>query len=171
MWHQCVRGRINSTSVNNALCKLAIISAAALNSLHSESAHGPLGSPTSAQATALRGIISRTLDMWDRLVALGKQPAREPGAIWSRKGSAVCPLKANLVDTPISAAQCDPLPRLPPAWRACVTDATVMFPRLHDGLARFPKIRESERAEYIKIIVAQIKAGKLALASFWADES
>lgn len=97
---------------------------------------------------------------------MNKAPKRKAGAVWRGDGDeAIQPLRADLVDVPIKAAQCDPLTRLPPEKRDVVTDTSALFPSTHSGLQLFKGIRGSQREEYIKIVVAQLKAGKLGLSS------
>ena len=166
LWLRCTASRALHPEVDKGLLQYTLVSVAAFNSLHAEPVSGPLGRPTSAQATAITNIINKTLHMWDRLVALGKAPAQAAGQVW-RGGSdeAIQPLRADLTDVPICAAQCNPPPRLPLEWRNVVTNPSRMFPSVHSGLQFFQSICGGQRAEYIKIVVAQLKAGNLGLAS------
>ena len=166
LWRRCSSGRVLDATVRASLFKLVLVATAALNSLHAEADVGELGPPTVAQSAAIANIANKVLHMWDRLVSLGKRTGRVAGGVWTGTGDdAIQPLQANLVDTPITAAACDPLPRLPAEWQGIVTSSSVMFPHAHPRLRHFGDLRGRQRSEYVKLVTEQLRAGKLALAS------
>ena len=73
-------------------------------------------------------------------------------------------LDAARVDCPERAGTCDPLPLLPDEVRAKLLDPEALFSEAPPGLERFPGFYAGRPTEYHKLIVRQLRCGKLSLA-------
>ncbi len=93
---------------------------------------------------------SLDVDAWD---------AFEPDA-----GEAKLELDAARVDCPERVGTCDPLPLLLDEVRARLLDAEALFCEAPPGLERFRGFYAGRRAEYLKLVVRQLRCGKLSLA-------
>ena len=74
-------------------------------------------------------------------------------------------LQADRVDVLPQAGACDPLPCLPPQARALVEDELRMFAEAPGGLAVYEDVVSEDRQEYVKLVVRQLRAKQLGLAS------
>ena len=71
---------------------------------------------------------------------------------------------AEAVDGLGVSGECDPLDCLPRDIRAVIMDESLMFPDSPPGLNNFSCVPEESRPEYIKLVVKQLRCGKVGLA-------
>ena len=107
---------------------------------------------------SLRGLQDVRAGSWERFL-----PDFVP---FADKGSATCfqELVADRVDNLRLAAACDPTPSLPVAVQTVVADSEALFAGAPRGLELFENFSAGSRVEYVKLIVAQLRCGKLGLS-------
>ena len=132
-------------------------------------ASGPL-KLTAVQHDVVRRIIDRSLDMELRL-----QDA-QPGSwelhvpdwvpILERPGGPeLGGLSAERVDVLPMAGQCDPVPCLPRAVQDMVCNDECLFGNAPPSLAHYENVLPKDRAEYVKLVVRQLRARQLGLTA------
>ncbi len=73
-------------------------------------------------------------------------------------------LDAARADCPERAGTCDPMPLLPADVHEQLLDADKLFSNAPAALERFPGFYAGARAEYLKLVIRQLRCGKLCLA-------
>ncbi len=68
------------------------------------------------------------------------------------------------MDCPERAGTCDPMPLLPEDVRAQLVDADWLLCAAPAGLDRFHGFYAGQRDEYLKLVVRQLRCGKVCLA-------
>ena len=120
------------------------------------------------QRTALRTVGRRVSAYVDRLLSSDLIAAPGP-ASWepfqSRGCASPLQLVAALVDCPDRAGTCDPLKLLPRKWTDVITDSKTMFPDPPAGLDRFSGFYAGDRADYVKLVLRQLRCGKTILCN------
>ena len=121
---------------------------------------------SAAQRAALDNIESALQEFTERLLSCSSGPfgpgawdVFEPNAVEQR-----LELDAACVDCPERAGTCDPMPLLPEDVRAQLLDADGLFSAAPAGLDRFPGFYAGQRDEYLKLVVRQLRCGKIGLA-------
>ena len=90
-------------------------------------------------------------------------PASAWGHFQSRGNTKPLRLDAALVDYPKTAGTCDPVRLVSGEVAAMISDASVVFPRVPEGLDRFSTFHAGDRCEYLKLTVELLRCGKLRL--------
>ncbi len=122
---------------------------------------------TAAQSNVIRTVARKCVDLVCRIAAAEADPMRmcidtflQPPANVARPS-----LVAERVDNISAAGTCDPMPYLTPAVAAQVADPGKIFPSGARGSLNFGLAKDVVRAEYISLVVTQLRCGKLGLAS------
>ena len=129
---------------------------------------------TVSQCTIIKRIVSRAFDSlcglqevmegsWERFLPDFVTPFDKTS------GAHFQDLVAARVDNLQVAAACDPTPCLPTQVQKLVTDGNMLFPNAPGGLEHFEKFSAGSRKEYAKLIVAQLRCGKLGLSKYCKD--
>ena len=122
---------------------------------------------TAAQCEALRIIVTAAIALAERLSSVGRREAEHTWSSFEAGGiSARLDLDAELVGVPDVAGTCDPLSLVPSDTASCFASAASVFPCTTDGLDRFPGFYAGARSEYVKLTIAQLRAGMLRLSSW-----
>jgi hypothetical protein len=74
------------------------------------------------------------------------------------------PLNAKLVDNLVKAGTCDPAQLLPNDIAALVSTPVALFPQAPTALNKFASFYSGQRSEYVQLVIAQLRCGKLSLA-------
>ena len=72
-------------------------------------------------------------------------------------------LIASQVDCPEEAGACDPMMFLPDDVRARLLDPEILFKDAPPGLDKFPGFYAGDRAQYVGLVVRQLRCGKVGL--------
>lgn len=122
---------------------------------------------SAAQKAVHERIFAGCHDLIGRLGA-SPPPADGSAGVWktfaSAQGGSPPALVADLVANIDRAGGCDPMPLLSPEIRAVVASPAILFEDAPEGLSRFPGFYAGERDEYVRLVVAQVRCGKLGLA-------
>ena len=125
-----------------------------------------LGCHGGAQLQAVKSILKACAALHDRLLS-GGCPATG-AATWAHferdPRARSLKLVAELVDIPDCAGTCDPLKVLSKEVVEMISSADLVFPDPPQGLRRFKGFYAGERHEYIKLVIAHLRCGKVRLA-------
>ena len=124
------------------------------------------GNPTVGQLAVLRLIASRATRLVARL-ASEPSPHTYPVDVWSslqaRATEDPLQMLASLVDCPAAAATCDPLSVVGTEFGNLIRDAGTMFANAPPGLEHFSGFYAGQRAEFVALLVRQLRCGKSCL--------
>ena len=96
---------------------------------------------------------------WERfLPAFVTKPFRPPTACFQD-------LVADRVDNLAAAGLCDPAPHLPPEVQLKLCDASEVVCAATEDLRCFETVSRGSREEYAKLVVKQLRCGKLGLST------
>ena len=126
---------------------------------------------TEPQKAVICNIIDRTKSFLDRLqgVEQGSWERFVPDFVsWVKepRGQKFQDLNAEKVDNLEVAAACDPVPRLPREAQEVVSDARRMFADAAKDLETFEAFSAGARAEYVDLVVRQLRCGKVGLSTW-----
>jgi len=123
---------------------------------------------TAAQSDVVHRVVARSVEFYLRL------QKSQPGS-WESftpnwvplpdrpSGPKYGDLRAEAVDVLPQAGVCDPTPCLPEHVQQIVNDEVSMFSVAPDGLAKFSGMAPEDKAEYVKLVVRQLRAKQLGL--------
>ena len=155
------RWRIMQQFVNHVL--------AALNFLHGPSAVGCSRMPSASQASAMTNILRRALCWLHKLESVENGTWEHLMPDWAMEASkavgAAQELVADKVDCLSHAGLCDPTPCLDATLRETISDPRHLFPHVQSDISCYESFTGS-REEYAKLVVKQLRSGKLGLAGF-----
>ena len=124
--------------------------------------------PNAPQSDVIRRVISSSKSFMEHLTTCLPTHVCYSNA-WNEYEQTQAPrsvqLKASLIDNVEVAGSCDPLNLLPTDIVDQITCSSALFPEPPKGLERFPGFFSGERKEYIKLVVSQLRCGKISLAS------
>ena len=134
-----------------------------------KSQSGNITCRTAAHMDVLHRIVERCVDFHDRLQAPedGSWESLVPDWVLLRhrpEGPKYGDLCADKVDVLQHAGVCDPVECLPPSVQTIIQDDKAMFANASSGLSEFENVNPADRAEYIKLVVRQLRAKQLGLA-------
>ncbi|CAE7733116.1 PDE9A [Symbiodinium sp. CCMP2592] len=125
---------------------------------------------TASQRTVVDSIVERSLSVLHRLqeVVDGEWERFLPDFVDIRgqkqpASTAFQDLVAERVDNLEFAAQCDPLPHLPAEVQSCLQKGIIESPP--PGLHLFESFSRGSREEYAKLVIRQVRCGKLGLST------
>ena len=121
-----------------------------------------------AQRAAATNLQRRWIRLAIHVSADGVKPARDPGALQRTidrgMGGRSVRLRADIVDSLPSCAEVDPLPHIPEEFHGILTDPDRLCPPLIGSCAAHVDFSGGARVEYIRLVRAQCRSGKLELA-------
>ncbi|CAE7714737.1 PDE9A [Symbiodinium sp. CCMP2592] len=125
---------------------------------------------TAAQQCIIKGIVSRVMGTVARLQCVVEQSWEHqlPDFVpWIGKPAAATfqDLDADRVDNLSVAGACDPLPHLPADVQGVVQNPRYMFEGALPGLEQFEDFSAGSRDEYARLVVKQLRCGKLGLST------
>ena len=126
--------------------------------------------PSAAQRAVHQRLLAKASRLLSRL-ASAPFPVSRAGALAELASTEPSPasqtqLLADSFDLLDHSGLVDPSPDLAPDARAIVSDPAKLFPQADAAsLALFPGVRDSDRSEYIKLVVRQLRSGKVRLWS------
>ena len=124
---------------------------------------------TDSQTVAVTSLVARAKSMLDRLQALDEGSWKKfvPEYVLAANplGPRFRDLEADKVDNLQQAGCCDPTSHLPLDTQAIISDAAQMFAHAPAALENFAAFSAGRREEYVKLIMKQLRSGKLGLSS------
>ena len=121
------------------------------------------------QRNVLILLLTKVRRMFDRLAKIDRPPCQSDcfdlvvGPTASGGTKPVVKLNSDTCDVLDQSGLVDPLPFLPPDVRRVVSDASLLFPKPPEGLSEYQGIKDADRAEYVRLVVEQIKGKKVGL--------
>lgn len=125
---------------------------------------------TAAQSDVISRLVSRAVDFYARLNRAGEDGWQHLVPEWvvgivRPAGPRYGNLVASRVDNLEVAAAIDAQAALDSTVREVLSDPRQLFPNFLPGLACFEKFSSGDRREYVLLVAAQLRAGKLGLTT------